>query len=593
MKNLNLLIIIFLILVIGCFSLFLFKRKITESFDASSVILQDCNSGLVPKDGGECVDYAWSRNPKYFCGICGDSEKNPLYSVQSGENTLFGCSQFTSNNYGLSWTPIKGQQAVNTYFSDVSTCNSYNINANTNLFIYVCCDNEFNMTVGESYVSRNDSSLGAYNFNNITYGTEVTINGKNTSGDGGICVSYVWNGQLFILDNNGYTNSANIIDYVVTGDDGWDDRWKDKENLLPWMTNWIKTPKVHNTYFHHETKKISLTFKVGYSKNMGNITNDLVLFIGMNQYGTVSLNNHTVYTTSSSQANTMTQTTLSNVQENSKLSISGISSSSGGSLGLFYIWCGLLYCIPCNNTNFNNASVLISYTSTNINNSYIDSSNYAGNVQFLNNWLSTPANITFTFTTTVVSPNADIKPSWGYKKSSNTWITLTKNTLIGDWSVAKVNTNSNMTFSFWINITSINSNWSSILHVSNQNEDSQQSGDRVPGLWIESNTSQFYLAIDTESKSNTTYGSKSLPLNTDTFVTYVFLNQSVSLYINGQLESTYTLSSPIVSAKFNAKFYLGDPWYYTGNFKIKDFAIFNQALNSSQVSKLYSNALQQ
>jgi hypothetical protein len=146
-----------------------------------------------------------------------------------------------------------------------------------------------------------------------------------------------------------------------------------------------------------------------------------------------------------------------------------------------------------------------------------------------------------------------------------------------------------MTISFWMNLTSLNANWSNIFQVSNQNVACCNSGNRVPALWIEPNSTQMYLACDLNSQANTTYNFNGLAVNVPAFLTFVFQNQKVSFYMNGNLVVSYNFASPLIGAVPDAYFYLGCPWNYTGNFQVQNFSIYNEALSSSDVSNLYSN----
>lgn len=184
-------------------------------------------------------------------------------------------------------------------------------------------------------------------------------------------------------------------------------------------------------------------------------------------------------------------------------------------------------------------------------------------------------------------------PHWVYPKTINTWYSPPVNNLVGNWSATGISNSAVMTISFWINITTINTNyWRNIFHVSNTNNNCCNVGDRVPAVWITPNQSTLHIRASSQNIGNdgiTATGS--ISLNTPIFVTIVYNKNSVKAYFNGIVNTSYNYSTNIISANSTAQFYIADPWYSNADqsgFTIKSFELYNNPLNDSQVMALYN-----
>ena len=179
---------------------------------------------------------------------------------------------------------------------------------------------------------------------------------------------------------------------------------------------------------------------------------------------------------------------------------------------------------------------------------------------------------------------------WEYSPTINTYYTMSQSTLIGNWSTTNITNSATMSIAFWINISATNSNWRNIFHVSNQNVDCCNSGNRLPAMWICPGNTQVYIRHSTSSNGDTGPGCSSyqIPLNTDVFITIVFNSTTMTFYANAISQQTYTYSSPLISASSTASFYMADPWYSYGGFQLKNFTLYNTAFSSSDVTNLYN-----
>ena len=557
---------IYIVIFISCLLIiYVLYNKNVESFAINSnyskkYIIEDCviNSN---NTANYCMSNAWVKNPRYLCGLCGDSEKNSLY--KNGD--LYGCPQNIMNLFGLSWSNNKGIK-VNPILGNIQTCNSFNNNSISDMYLYICCDDSCNILLNNKNIINKTgwNQQAIYHIKDVKYNDSIIINSVNSCNLGGLCISYIWNKQLFILDNNGYENSANIINYQLNFDSNinkqWTTFWSDGNyinNLLPWMKNWINMKEVK--YCNGNTTNAILNFNVGDTQNVHLLTNDLTVFMGIgNNNGTVYLNDKVVYNKNES-ANKLVKFVIPNVNANDVLKIDG-----SISLGITYLWCGLLYILPSDTLVANN----ISYNATNCDSISYPSPLVGDTIDYMPNWLKCNST-NFTFTTLI--GNSKYK----YLPTIDKWYTLIQNNLVGKWNMTNITSINKMTILFTINIKTIFS-WRNIIHVSNQNIDCCGTGNRVPGIWITNNTTSLYIVNGTSINGNDTFVTKNIPLNTPTDVKIIWNANNVNVYFNNILNTSYMYNGILTLANYDASFYIGDPWYsQDGGVSIKNLQIFN------------------
>jgi len=294
-------IILVIIIIIILFTLIYYKvldnKNNSDSFIdyseySKKYILEDCVNGYgkeyKEKNSNDtrtvqdiCMNNAYLSDPKLLCGICG-TDGNPLFSMESkiiSGKRYYGCKQNTDNAISLNWgdegTPI------NKYLSDRLTCDALNNNALSGMYIYIACDGVCNILVNNKVVqTHNGINLGSYYIDNLGYGDKLSIECKQSGVSSaqtsnlqcGLCISYIWNKQIYILENNGYQNCANTIYYTLEGSLKWDNIWEKKSvGLLPWMKNWIRGRDGLNATLSIETF-------IGSTKNSGLMNNDCVIF---------------------------------------------------------------------------------------------------------------------------------------------------------------------------------------------------------------------------------------------------------------------------------------------------------------------------
>jgi len=262
------------------------KDSFTNYSDYSKkYILEDCMDGwgkeYVKKNPSDtrsindiCMSNAYLSDPKLLCGICGTND-SPIFSMTSTLNSnkkYYGCSANTDNSISLNW----GDQGtvINKLLSDRMTCDTFSINAKGGMYIYMAGDDVCTISLNDKvvYTYNWGQNVVEYYIENVGYGDKLSFSCKNTGGPGGLCFSYIWNKQLFILENNGYQNCANTIYYTTEGKNKWDNLWSNIiPGLLPWMKNWITCADGNNT-------NISITTYVGSTKNVELMNNDCVIF---------------------------------------------------------------------------------------------------------------------------------------------------------------------------------------------------------------------------------------------------------------------------------------------------------------------------
>lgn len=170
-------------------------------------------------------------------------------------------------------------------------------------------------------------------------------------------------------------------------------------------------------------------------------------------------------------------------------------------------------------------------------------------------------------------------PSYIYEPSVNTPVNLNPSVLY--WAELGINSSSNMTVSFIINISANISNPRNIFHVTNNNTESS----RAPSIWIGDYDNDLNVCCSTPSESYAYFPTPAIPLNTPTQVQVVFSGQTIYVYINNSLVQTNTFEDIVIPAIDGALFYICDPWWSIGDFTIENFYMYN----GNAVSVPFSN----
>jgi len=586
--------IIIIILVILVISIY-YNLKKKESFSnysqySKKKILDDCVNNwakIYPQGNAEeaCESNAWITNPKYLCGICGDSEKKPLYAFQPNNDMslprLFGCAPSTTNKLGLNWLQDGNSNPLSAILSDKLTCNLQNVGAVGDMYLYVYSDDYNYISLnGTQIINKSGSNtLGVYYLQNIKYGDELSFNLVNVGGPGGMNICYIWNKQLFIMDENGFENCANIIKYKANGTTGWSNEWIGYiTNPLPWMKNWLTCP--------NGSSSATLTFIVGDFANQKTLNNDLVGFVGIDDYGSVYHNNVSVFTKPEPWTNVM-QFTIPNVSFMDSLEVQCTNAGGPGGICLTYLWSGQLFTIPNNLEGFNKTSNIITYTSTNLNTITYPPNGSNGNLQFVTNWINAcSGQCNFTLSALI-----GYNP-WIYQSTNNAWYTIVPNNDVCTWADLPIISNRYMTISYWLNLSTLyTANWRNIFRLTSGNADCCTSGDRIAGSWVYPGGTDLSLVDDLENMPSQWYLTvQDIQFNTPTFISIVWNGRDVTSYVNGALQNTISYPYDIISAIPETILYIGDPFYpQDGGVQICNFEINNFSLSASHINEIYNS----
>ena len=184
-----------------------------------------------------------------------------------------------------------------------------------------------------------------------------------------------------------------------------------------------------------------------------------------------------------------------------------------------------------------------------------------------------------------------ITPTWKFQDSLN-WYKIKQNGYSTNWDSVGIESNSNMSISFWLNINTIYLGNRNIFHLTNTGRDCCNYGDRVPSVWITPGGTSMNIKNSTSSNGNDGFDSPGLPTKSQIFITIIWSGTIVYVYVNGVLNSQYNFSSPLIAAEPNATFYIGDPWYNQNDgLLIKYFSIYNCCLSQANILSIYNSQL--
>jgi hypothetical protein len=473
------------------------------------------------------------------------------------------------------------------FLDNINNTNKSYSNLN-NMYLFICCDNNATIKIqgkfnDKTFNQSGYNTLGSYFLENILENDEITINVTNNGGNGGVCVSYIWDKQLYILDENGFNNNANIIKYTATGNNGWSTSIASNiDHILPWMKNWITM-----------NNSMTLSFKIGNNQNSSALSNDMIVFLGIDDQGTVKLNGNQVYSKDKAW-NEISNFIIPNVNNGDKLTIDCVNLGGPGGISLTYLWQGYVYAFPSTMEGLNSTINIINYTSTNTTSfiycDYVSSYGYSKNCDFMTggimfnrgNWLrSCDGNCNFTFNTTISN---NIKNSWIYDKTINTWYKTVQNNLIGKWSDIDINSSTYMSVSFFLNLEDTNFSFLTIFDLTNNNSNNLVTGNMVPYLVLLPNKI-IMMHSTTKTVLNMEFN---VPSGKQSYITLTFNYNTIKVYLNGTIIENKLYPDPLASASPDASFYISDPWGPAGAL-IKDFTIYNYVLSDNEIKYLYNN----
>ena len=161
--------------------------------------------------------------------------------------------------------------------------------------------------------------------------------------------------------------------------------------------------------------------------------------------------------------------------------------------------------------------------------------------------------------------------------------------------------NTQMTVSFWINISKTYNNWRNIFIMSNNSTYADHS--RVPSLYLYPHNTRFHFRFASTYDNNDGIGKGSAysadwdpqyqaPLNTDVHITYVIQDKTIQFFVNGVLNYSRTLpaSTKFINNTSATELYMA-VYHNCHDVKLKNFIIFNRALLPNEVSQIYERTI--
>jgi hypothetical protein len=385
---LNIIILIIFIIILLYVINNSYKKIVLEKFVENSIkhtkpeeyILNDCINNFatdINYEGNKeelCFKSGFVSNPSLLAGICGNGNKKPLYIIKNKENNLYyGCIGTKDKKINWDLNDRKFTKfELTPYLSNNLTIKNIN---SSNLIMFLTCDDKATVKGNGSIYNHNGwKKLSTFIIPNIQYNTEISCSFINTGGPGGFCISYIWNGRLYILSINGFNTSINSIELneninntVVTN------KYNSSiPNMPSFMYNWYNLPEVN--------KPLNISFNVGNITNIANFESTVTVYLAINGTGVVKLNSKNEYNYST--PNKLINFDISNVLLGDSLTIEyngDILPKNSSILTIAYIYKGYIFVLNNKNNDTSNdtknilsSSNIISCNCKNWNGKYIN-----------------------------------------------------------------------------------------------------------------------------------------------------------------------------------------------------------------------------
>lgn len=148
----------------------------------------------------------------------------------------------------------------------------------------------------------------------------------------------------------------------------------------------------------------------------------------------------------------------------------------------------------------------------------------------------------------------------------------------------------NSTFSFWMNIDSVQPNWTSVFHIGNM------SMERYPAVWLYDNDTLLHYRIAADGYNNQSVETETpLPLQEWVMVTTVWSNGVGTLYFNDMAMATYSHYTfsflDDVADKETWNVYASDPWYNPFDGYFDNLQIYNRAWSDQEILFNYNASI--
>jgi hypothetical protein len=294
---LNIIILIIFLIILLYIINKSYNKIVFESFiphnKTETLILEDCIHNFA-KDinfrGNKeklCYRSGFVSNPILLAGICGNN-KNSLHIIKDKEKLYYGC--IGTRNRKINWN-LQDRNFTKFELTPFLSNNLTIKNINpSNLVMFFTTDDKATIKAnGRTYNHNSWKTLSRFVLPNIKYNTPISISSTNTGGGGGFCVSYIWNGRLYIMSINGFNSSINSIELNenISNPVLKNNYNSYIPNMPSFMYSWYNLPQIN--------KPINFSFNTGATSNMASFMNTMTIFLAINGTGVVKLNSTTEY----------------------------------------------------------------------------------------------------------------------------------------------------------------------------------------------------------------------------------------------------------------------------------------------------------
>lgn len=177
-------------------------------------------------------------------------------------------------------------------------------------------------------------------------------------------------------------------------------------------------------------------------------------------------------------------------------------------------------------------------------------------------------------------------PSFIWDQSWREWVVATKNNYVGTWRQTGITAASNMSITFWINITETRSYYRNIIHVTRKVDfgpdelpyDPNEDWNRKPAIFITPGINALHVCHDTTTQGNNAFNVDGMTTG-KYMVGLIWSGRTITVYINDDIVSTKTMDGEFLNADPSAFVFVCDRFYDVGGFTLRNMAFYNTALS--------------
>jgi len=263
--------------------------------EPEKLILEDCIHNFakdISHSGDKkelCYTQGFVSNPSLLAGICGNGDKKPLYIIKDKkDHVYYGCigTKDKKINWKLNDRNFT-QYELTPFLSNNLTIK--NINPSNLIMFLTADDNATIKANGKTYTHSGWNKLSTFVLPNIKFNTQISCSFTNGGGPGGFCVSYIWDGRLYILSINGFNSSINSIELNENiNNQVLNNNYNSSITNMPsFMYNWYNLPQINIP--------LNLSFNTGATSNMASFMNTITIFLAINGTANIKLNSNSTY----------------------------------------------------------------------------------------------------------------------------------------------------------------------------------------------------------------------------------------------------------------------------------------------------------